>query len=246
MRNEDFSEPSSSLIAHRSSLNLVLAGPMGAGKSTVAGRLAAWLGQPLLDMDAELERRFGRPIAQVFAEEGEAVFRRAEAALCQELATPQGLVVACGGGAVVDPANRAALSAGGVLIALTATPAALFARIQAAGEGPIRPLLRGPDPEGALSALLAARAPAYGAIPVQIDTTGRTPDAVAAAALALYNQAIQPRAAPLEPRTPPLPSGEGRGAGGSRPSDQSNRADSPAPRPSPAGRGRDHDHPSEP
>ena len=248
MRNEDFSEPSSSLIAHRSSLNLVLAGPMGSGKSTVAGRLAAWLRRPLFDMDAELERRFGRPIAQVFAEEGEAVFRRAEAALCQELATPQGLVVACGGGAVVDPANRAALSAGGVLIALTATPAALFARIQAAGEGPIRPLLRGPDPEGALTALLAARAPAYGAIPLQIDTTGRTPDAVAAAALALYNQAIRARLAARaeEPSVLPLPSGEGRGAGESWRSDPSDGRDPPSPRPSPSGRGRDHDHPSEP
>jgi shikimate kinase len=144
-------------------------------------------------MDAELERRFGRPIAQVFAKEGEATFRRAEAALCRELANPQRLVVACGGGAVVDPANRAALSAGGVLIALTATPAALFARIQAAGDVPVRPLLRGPDPQGALAALLAARAAAYGAIPLQLDTTGQTPDEVAAAALTLYNQAVQER-----------------------------------------------------
>jgi shikimate kinase len=176
---------------------------MGSGKSTVAGRLAAWLGRPLVDMDAELERRFGRPIAQVFAEEGEAVFRRAEAALCQELANPQGLVIACGGGAVVDPANRATLSAGGVLIALTATPAALFARIQAAGDVPVRPLLRGPDPQGALAALLAARAAAYGAIPLQLDTTGQTPDEVAAAALTLYNQAVQERF------ILPLPAGEG-------------------------------------
>jgi shikimate kinase len=176
---------------------------MGSGKSTVAGRLAAWLGRPLLDMDAELERRFGRPIAQVFAKEGEATFRRAEAALCRELANPQRLVVACGGGAVVDPANRAALSAGGVLIALTATPAALFARIQAAGDVPVRPLLRGPDPQGALAALLAARAAAYGAIPLQLDTTGQTPDEVAAAALTLYNQAVQERF------ILPLPAGEG-------------------------------------
>jgi shikimate kinase len=191
MRNEDAALNPSLLIAHRSLLNLVLAGPMGSGKSTVARRLAAWLDRPLLDMDAELERRFGRPIAQVFAQEGEAVFRRAEAALCQELATPRGLVVATGGGAVVDPANRGALSAGGVLIVLSAAPAALFARLQAASEGPVRPLLSGPAPEAALTALLAARAPAYGAIPLQIDTTGHTPAQVATAALALYNQAVQ-------------------------------------------------------
>ena len=145
MRNEVSNN--SFLIPHSSSLNLVLAGPMGSGKSTVARRLAAQLGRPLLDMDAELERRFGRPIAQVFAAEGEAVFRRAEAALCHELATPQGLVVASGGGAVVDPANRAALSAGGILILLTATSAALFARLRAAGEVQSRPLCAAPTPK---------------------------------------------------------------------------------------------------
>jgi hypothetical protein len=68
---------------------------------------------------------------------------------------------------------------------------------------PVRPLLRGPDPQGALAALLAARAAAYGAIPLQLDTTGQTPDEVAAAALTLYNQAVQERF--MLPR----PAGEG-------------------------------------
>ena len=210
MRSEDAALNPSSRIAHRASLNLVLAGPMGSGKSTVARRLAAWLDRPLLDMDAELERRFGRSIAQVFAEEGEAVLRQAEAALCQELATLQGLVVACGGGTVVNPANRAALAAGGILILLTASPAVLFARMKAAGEVQARPLLRGPDPEGTLAALLAARAPAYGAIPLQIDTTGHPPAQVATAALALYNQAVQERTTYREqPGIPPSPFGRG-------------------------------------
>jgi shikimate kinase len=191
MSDEDVPLGASARGAQRASLNLVLAGPMGSGKSTVARRLAEALDRPLLDMDTELERRFGRSIAQVFAEDGEAVFRRAEAELCRDLATPQGRVVACGGGAVVDPANQAALSAGGILILLTATPAALFTRLQAAGEVQARPLLRGPDPEGALAALLSTRARAYHAIPYQLDTTGQTPDEVARAALLLYNQAVQ-------------------------------------------------------
>jgi shikimate kinase len=185
---------------------------MGSGKSTVARRLAARLDRPLLDMDAELERRLGRPIAQVFAEEGETVFRRAEAALCRELATPGGLVVASGGGAVVDPTNRAALTAGGILIALTATPAALFARLQAAGEVQTRPLLHGPDPEGALATLLTARAPAYTAVPYHLDTTGLTPDEVATAALVIYNQAVQERlAARAESPSPPRSGERGQG-----------------------------------
>ncbi len=212
MSDESDSLNSASLIAHRSSLNLVLAGPMGSGKSTVARRLAVRLGRPLLDMDMELERRFGRPIAQVFAEEGEAVFRRAESALSAELATPEGWIVACGGGAILNPANRAALAAGGVLIALTATPAALFARLQAAGEVQARPLLRGPDPAGALATLLATRAPAYQTIPYQLDTTGRTPDEVADAVLALYNQAVQERTT-LKAESPSPRSREARGQG---------------------------------
>ena len=184
------SSEDSSLIVHRSPLNLVLAGPMGSGKSTVAQLVAARLGRPLLAMDAELVRRFGRPIAAVFATEGEAAFRRAEAALCAELATPQGLVVDTGGGAVVNPANRAALQAGGVLVGLTAPPAVLLARLAAAGEIDRRPLLHGPDPESALTDLLAARAAAYAALPYQVDTTDRTPDEVAAAVLAIYEECV--------------------------------------------------------
>jgi shikimate kinase len=181
----------SALSAERSALNLVLAGPMGSGKSTVARIVAARLGRPLLDMDAELERRFGRPIAAVFAEQGEAVFRRAETALCAELTVPQGLVVDTGGGALVDPANRAALQAGGVLIGLTAPSAVLLARLAATGEVARRPLLRGADPGAALTDLLVARAAAYATVPYQVDTTDRTPDEVAAAVLAIYEACVK-------------------------------------------------------
>ena len=167
--------------------NLVLVGPMGAGKTTVGRLVAGLLGWPFLDMDAELERRFGCPIAEVFAAEGETVFRQAEAALCQELATPAGQVVAAGGGAIVSPANRAALAAGGVLIALTAPPATLLARLNSPAIQQ-RPLLRGADPAAALAALLARRAAAYAAIALQVDTTGRTPEAVAEAVVDAYRR----------------------------------------------------------
>ncbi|HMA37063.1 MAG TPA: shikimate kinase, partial [Chloroflexia bacterium] len=137
-------------------------------------------------LDTALAARFGKPVAQIFAEDGEAVFRAAEAELCRALAPQAGLVVATGGGAVVDPANRAALAARGVLICLTCAPAALVARLPAAGVA-ARPLLAG-DPEAAIRGLLAARAAVYGAIPLQVDTTGLDVEAVAERVLAVYER----------------------------------------------------------
>src|SRR5690242_21853839 len=89
--------------------NLILTGFMGTGKSSVGRLIAAWRERPFLDFDTELEARFGRPIPRIFAEEGEAVFRAAESELCRTLPAGAGLVVATGGGAVVNPANREVL-----------------------------------------------------------------------------------------------------------------------------------------
>lgn len=164
--------------------NLILTGFMGTGKSSVARRLAAQTGRPLYDFDTELVRHFGKPIAQVFAEDGEAAFRAAESALCATLPPDTALIVATGGGVVVNPANREALQARGILICLTADPAAILARVLA--EGPIvRPML-GTDPAAAIAGLLAARAPAYAALPHHVDTTSRSVAEVAAAVWACY------------------------------------------------------------
>ena len=173
--------------------NLILTGFMGTGKSSVGSRIAGWLGRPFVDFDREIEARFGRPVARIFAEEGEATFRATEAALCRALAPAAGLVVATGGGAVVDPANRAALAARGILVCLQATPGALQARLQAAGVA-TRPML-GADPDAAMARLLAARAAAYAAVPLQVDTTGQDVDAVARQVLALWEAACRERGA---------------------------------------------------
>ncbi|MDQ2805500.1 MAG: hypothetical protein M3Z04_01055, partial [Chloroflexota bacterium] len=100
-----------------------------------------------------------------------------------------GLVIATGGGAAVDPANRAALQARGILICLTADPAMLLARLVADGAA-TRPLL-GSDPATAMRRLWESRAAAYAAILWQVDTTGLTVPQVAAAALAVYARAVQ-------------------------------------------------------
>ncbi|MGD8792107.1 MAG: bifunctional shikimate kinase/3-dehydroquinate synthase, partial [Anaerolineae bacterium] len=151
--------------------NLVITGFMGTGKSRAGQEVARRLGRPFVDMDAEIEARAGKPIKRIFAEEGEAAFRRLEAELCRELAAPRGLVIATGGGALVDPANRAAMRQGGTAVCLRCEPDEIVARLAAEG-GADRPLLAVADPRAEVARLLAARRPAYEAIPWQVDTTG--------------------------------------------------------------------------
>jgi shikimate kinase / 3-dehydroquinate synthase len=151
--------------------NLVLTGFMGTGKTAVGSEVAARLGREFLDMDAEIERRAAKSIARIFAEDGEPAFRQLEAGLCQESSARRGLVIATGGGTLLDPANRAAMMRTGTVICLCCDPAAILRRL-GAGAGPERPLLAVPDPRSEIERLLAARRPAYAAIPWQIDTSG--------------------------------------------------------------------------
>lgn len=153
-------------------MNLILYGPPGAGKTTLGQALAARLGREFADADALIEARAGRPIPEIFAAQGEAGFRRLEAEVCAELAARDGLVVAPGGGALLDPANRRAFERTGLIICLRATPEALLARLAQAGG---RPLLEGADPAGRLAALLAARRALYDSFPEQLDTTQQGP-----------------------------------------------------------------------
>ena len=168
-----------------SSRNLVLVGFMGTGKSAVGRRVAALAAAPFLDMDAELERRAGKSIARIFAEDGEPAFRDQEAQLAEEWGRKQGAVISCGGGVVLREANLRALGANGLLVCLTAPPDVILARTAHSKK---RPLLADADPERKIRDLLAARAPYYAAIPVQFDTSGRTPEELAAQVLARWKQ----------------------------------------------------------
>ncbi|MBN1966226.1 MAG: shikimate kinase [Anaerolineae bacterium] len=170
-----------------SDLNLVLTGFMGTGKSTVGRLVAEALERPFVDMDAVIEQRAGRTIPRIFAEQGEAAFRRVERALCRELAARGGQVIATGGGALVDDENRALLIASGLVICLTAAPEALIARLQEESD---RPLLAVPDPVARLRELLAVRAEAYAALPYHVETTDLTPSQVAEKVLALWQQSL--------------------------------------------------------
>lgn len=173
--------------------NIVLAGFMAAGKTSVGRRIAALTGRPFIDMDALLEERLGAPIAEVFARGDEAAFRAAEADLCRALKTPAAAVIAAGGGAVLSAANRAALAGGGLLFCLECSPQEALRRL---GSGNERPMLRG-DPAGRLPALLAERAAAYAALPRHVDTTGLTVAQAAQQVLALYERDNRLRELPV-------------------------------------------------
>lgn len=95
--------------------NIVLTGMPGCGKSTVGQLLAKNCKMPLVDLDAEAERRLGRPIAQVFAEEGEEAFRRVETELCTVFGAKTGQIIATGGGTILKDENVAALRQNGLL-----------------------------------------------------------------------------------------------------------------------------------
>ena len=109
-------------------MNVALTGFMGAGKSTTGKRLARLLGIPFVDSDAELERIHG-PIADIFGTRGEREFRRLEAEMIDRLSADGPRVIAVGGGAVMDSANRRVLRRRGVIVHLKVTPAVAWRRV---------------------------------------------------------------------------------------------------------------------
>ncbi|MGC9400430.1 MAG: 3-dehydroquinate synthase [Anaerolineae bacterium] len=158
--------------------NLVITGFMGTGKSAVGEEVAQRLGRPFVDMDTEIAARAGKSVARIFAEDGEATFRRMEAALCAELAAREGLVVATGGGALVNPESRTRMLAVDTVVCLTADVPTILRRTRVEG-GAARPLLQGDDPRAEIERLLAEREAAYAAIPWQVKTMGKSIAAVA-------------------------------------------------------------------
>jgi shikimate kinase len=163
--------------------NIVITGFMGTGKTTVGKLVAEKIGRPFVDTDQEIERRTGRKVEDIFKYEGEANFRHIERRMCRFLAAQQGLVIATGGGTLVDESNRDVMSASGLVVCLVATPAIIARRL---GEDTtVRPLL-----QGDWRVLLEKRRAAYDSIPHQIDTTDKQPDTVAEEIVALWQQAV--------------------------------------------------------
>ncbi|HEX5340290.1 MAG TPA: shikimate kinase AroK [Gammaproteobacteria bacterium] len=141
---------------------IFLIGPMGAGKSAIGRELAQLLKREFLDADREIERRTGVDIPLIFEKEGEAGFRRREREIIAELTQRDNVVLATGGGVVLDAANREHLSSRGFIIYLKASLEALSSRT---GRNQNRPLLATDrDHETRLRELFAAREPYYKAL----------------------------------------------------------------------------------
>ena len=157
--------------------NIFLIGPMGAGKSAVGRQLARLLHLDFVDSDEEIESRTGVDIPFIFEKEGEAGFRTRESKAIDDLSRREGVVLATGGGAVVDPQNRNHLGARGFVVYLHTSVEQQLSRTR---KGRDRPLLDNEDPRAVLEALMAAREPLYREIAdLTVDTDGRKVRAVA-------------------------------------------------------------------
>jgi shikimate kinase len=138
--------------------NIFLIGMPGAGKTTVGKALAKQLALRFIDADKELVSRTGVSIATIFEIEGEPGFRVRETELISQLVLERGIILATGGGAILDRINRQSLREHGAVVYLQAELAELRERTRRDTK---RPLLQGNDPEEVLSALLQAREPLY-------------------------------------------------------------------------------------
>jgi shikimate kinase len=138
--------------------NIFLIGPMGSGKSAVGKHLAKMLRRDFHDSDAVIEARTGVDVAFIFEKEGEAGFRRREREVIDALTSLDEVVIATGGGAILDPDNRVALASRGLVVYLEASVEQQLERTRVSDH---RPLLDTPDPAARLAALMQEREPLY-------------------------------------------------------------------------------------
>ena len=142
---------------------------MGCGKTAVGRRLASDLDMAFEDSDSEIERRTGVDITFIFDKEGEQGFRRRERAVIADLSQRDNVVLATGGGAIVDPGNRRLLRACGTVVYLKASVALQLERTRYSKD---RPLLHNENPEAVLRRLMEVRGPLYDELADIVITTG--------------------------------------------------------------------------
>jgi shikimate kinase len=150
-----------------------LVGMPGSGKSTVGAELAGRLGVPFIDLDAEIERAEGRSITDIFEADGEPAFRAIEARALVDASTHDPAVIACGGGVVLEPANRITLRSTGTCVFLDVPLEVLEERVRPDAD---RPLIRS---QGDLPRLLEQRGPLYREFAAHVVDGSGDPDEVA-------------------------------------------------------------------
>jgi shikimate kinase/3-dehydroquinate synthase len=177
---------------------VVLSGFMATGKSTVGPRLAARLGVPFVDTDAELERAAGKSIAEMWRESGEASFRAQEAELAERLLSGgEACVIGFGGGTVATKKTRRLAVDRALVVTLTASPATIATRVPDLAARPN--LAAGGDPVARASDLLAERAEAYAECHLSLASDALDVDAIVDAVVALVER--DPLLVPLGARS---------------------------------------------
>ncbi|ASV73203.1 Shikimate kinase I [Thermogutta terrifontis] len=171
-------------------MNIILIGYRATGKTTVARLLSEQLGWPWVDLDVEIERLAGKSIAQIFAEDGEPVFRDLESRVVADFCARQGWVIAAGGGAPLRAENRQAMRQGGKVFWLTATPETIYRRMTTdPTTGARRPNLTARGGLEEIVELLTKREPVYReTADWVIDTENKSPSQVADEILAHWSR----------------------------------------------------------
>jgi shikimate kinase / 3-dehydroquinate synthase len=160
---------------------VILIGLSGTGKSSLAPKVAREIGYSWVDTDQEISERFGTPIPDVFENFGESTFRSVERDVIRSACERDNVVIATGGGAVLDESNWSLMRPGAVIIHLRASTEEIVNRLKTAEESnpaDMRPLLAGGDPEERITELWKRRKPLYDRADIEVETDGKTPDAI--------------------------------------------------------------------
>ena len=164
--------------------NLVLFGFMGTGKSLISKKMARVLRLERVDMDSIIEERQKKSINDIFAEDGEPFFRELERQLTIELSQKKDLIIATGGGVVLNEENIRNFSKSGVCVRLDTSAELIFERVKIHTH---RPLLQTENPLQTIKTMLASREEQYAKVPYQVVTDNKSPDEVCSEIMEIYN-----------------------------------------------------------
>lgn len=151
--------------------NIALVGFMGAGKTVVGKALSRQLGMIFIDSDDAIVEKEHRAISDIFAKDGEPYFRKVEKEVIKEISQRDGLIIACGGGVVLDKENMSNLKRNGLVVYLQATAEVIFERTKSYAH---RPLLNVEDPQREIVKILEQRLPFYSQADYAVDTSDLT------------------------------------------------------------------------